>query len=72
MAETAGAARGSREVFHDGRWHAYAIYQRADLAPGFTVAGPAIIEQSDTTIPVLPGWQATIDDFDNLLMERKG
>jgi N-methylhydantoinase A len=63
---------GTREVYHDGRRLAYAVYQRADLAAGARIAGPAIIEQSDTTIPVLPGWLATVDDFDNLSMERKG
>ena len=30
------------------------IYARADLAPGYCINGPAIIEQLDTTIPVYP------------------
>ncbi|HMK81953.1 MAG TPA: hydantoinase/oxoprolinase family protein [Xanthobacteraceae bacterium] len=60
----------AREVYHDGKRITYAVYQRADLAAGARIEGPAIIEQSDTTIPVLPGWQATVDAFDNLMMER--
>jgi N-methylhydantoinase A len=28
--------------------------------------GPAIIEQDDTTTPVLPGWAAHVDDHGNL------
>jgi N-methylhydantoinase A len=63
---------GTREVFHDGKRHTYAVYQRADLGTGARIAGPAIIEQSDTTIPVPPGWHVMVDDYDNLLMERKG
>lgn len=60
----------ARDIYHQGKTRRYAIYQRADLAIGISVDGPAIIEQSDTTIPVLPGWRATLDVFDNLVMER--
>lgn len=66
------AAPTRREVYHDGQRQIYAVYQRSDLPAGTIVTGPAIIEQPDTTIPVLPGWTATVDAFDNLLMERKG
>ncbi len=38
------------------------IYVGATLAPGHSIAGPAIIEESFTTIVVYPGWVARIDD----------
>ena len=38
------------------------IYLGGELAPGAEVTGPAIIEESFTTIVVYPGWQARIDD----------
>ena len=38
------------------------IYLGAELVPGNEVAGPAIIEESFTTIVVYPGWQARVDD----------
>ncbi|HEX3298390.1 MAG TPA: hydantoinase/oxoprolinase family protein [Nocardioides sp.] len=41
---------------------------RADLAPGTTVAGPVIIEEYGSTVPVHPGFTATVDDFGNLLV----
>ena len=65
-------AHTTREVYHDGKRLPYAVYQRTDLAAGACITGPAIIEQNDTTIPVLPGWTAEVDAFDNLMMERKG
>jgi N-methylhydantoinase A len=61
---------GTRDVYHDGAWRPYAIYQRDALPAGTRIEGPAIIEQSDTTIPLLSGWSATIDPFGNLVMER--
>jgi N-methylhydantoinase A len=61
---------GTRDVYHDGAWRPYAIYQRDELPAGTRIEGPAIIEQSDTTIPLLSGWSATIDPFGNLVMQR--
>jgi N-methylhydantoinase A len=44
------------------------VYWRAALPPGFSVTGPAIIEQSDTTTVVYPGHGAVIDPSGNLLI----
>ncbi len=38
------------------------VFLGADLAPGSTVASPAIIEETFTTIVVYPGWKARVDD----------
>jgi N-methylhydantoinase A len=38
------------------------IYRGADLKPGNEVVGPAIIEESFTTIVVYPDWNAYVDD----------
>ena len=38
------------------------IFLGADLTPGMEIAGPAIIEETFTTIVVYPGWNARIDD----------
>jgi N-methylhydantoinase A len=44
------------------------VLWRTDLAPGTTVAGPVIIEEYGSTVPVHPGFTATVDDFGNLLV----
>ena len=59
---------GTRRVRFDGEWHETVVYDRAALAPGATVEGPAIIEQLDTTIPIEPGVAAEVDRFGNLLI----
>ena len=64
------ARTGSRKVWFDGGWQDTAIYARLDLPVGAEVAGPAILEQLDTTIVVDPGLKARVDDFGNLIVER--
>jgi N-methylhydantoinase A len=38
------------------------IFRGADLKPGHEVMGPAVIEETFTTIVVYPGWKAQVDD----------
>ena len=70
VAAKSEAARAVRDVYHAGVWQPYTIHQRDALPVGARLEGPAIIEQSDTTIPLLTGWSATVDPFGNLVMER--
>jgi N-methylhydantoinase A len=46
------------------------VVWRPDLAPGTTLAGPVVIEEYGSTVPVHPGFSATVDDFGNLLVVR--
>jgi N-methylhydantoinase A/oxoprolinase/acetone carboxylase beta subunit len=48
-----------------------AIWSRAALTDDARVCGPAIIEQSDTTILVEPGWTARVVGGGALLLERE-
>jgi N-methylhydantoinase A len=45
------------------------IYDRAELRPGQTMSGPAIIEQFDSTTVLYPGDRLSIDDVGNLLVK---
>ncbi len=45
------------------------VYDRARLAPGNVVAGPAVIEQLDATILLFPGDRGTVDPYLNLVVE---
>lgn len=44
------------------------VYDRAAMAPGFTFAGPAIVEQPDTTTLVEPGWHGMIDAGGSMIL----
>ncbi|MFM8678370.1 MAG: hydantoinase/oxoprolinase family protein [Alphaproteobacteria bacterium] len=45
------------------------VFDRARLAPGNVVAGPAVIEQLDATILLFPGDRGTVDAHLNLVVE---
>jgi N-methylhydantoinase A len=66
--EAAPKPTGYREVyFEEGGWQNTVIYGRTSLPIGFSVHGPAVIEQSDTTTLVLPRSTATVDERLNLI-----
>lgn len=64
------ARTGTRPVWFAGGWHETAIHARLDLPVGARIAGPAILEQPDSTIVVDPGLAARVDAFGNLIVER--
>jgi N-methylhydantoinase A len=45
------------------------VYDRATLMPGDAIAGPAVIEQLDSTTLLFPGDRATVDPHLNLIVE---
>jgi N-methylhydantoinase A/oxoprolinase/acetone carboxylase beta subunit len=70
--EAGTSLKGRRRlVLDDGIAAAAAIHDRARLAAGETIDGPAVIEQDDTTTLVLPGWQARVVAAAALMIERK-
>ena len=46
------------------------VYERDRLQTGNRIAGPAVIEQMDSTTFVLPGQTATVDPYHNLVIEE--
>ena len=45
-------------------------YDRAKLSCGQTIAGPAIVDQMDTTTVIPPGFSARIDNAGNIIIKR--
>ncbi|MFD2090833.1 hydantoinase/oxoprolinase family protein [Blastococcus deserti] len=64
------AVTGSRRVFFDD-WVDTPTYDRPRLAPGDVVRGPAIVEEFGSTVPVHPGFAATVDAYGNLLLTKE-
>jgi N-methylhydantoinase A len=63
------ARTGVRPVFYDD-WVDSPVYWRAHLVPGDRVTGPAVVEEFGSTVPVHPGFAATVDRFGNLVVRR--
>lgn len=49
-----------------------ALFRSSDLRPGHVITGPAIIEETFTTIVVYPGWRAHVDDAGDYELTRAG
>jgi N-methylhydantoinase A len=65
----AGEARvQATRVFADGGWHEAQIYDRARLAPGNEIPGPAIVTEMDSTALILPGHLGVVDEVGNILI----
>jgi len=58
----------TRSTYFDGGWSDTPVYWRDHLPYSFTLEGPAIIEQMDTTILIEPGDTANGDDQGNIII----
>ncbi|MBI2087808.1 MAG: hydantoinase/oxoprolinase family protein [Deltaproteobacteria bacterium] len=66
-----GALKGRRRAYFDG-WLDCPVYERERLQCGNRLAGPAIIEQVDSTIVMQPGHSARVDSYGNVIVEVMG
>ena len=64
------ARAGERSVYFDEAegFVTTPIYRRERLLAGHRIAGPAVIEQMDSTTVILPGQDALVDAHGNLLI----
>lgn len=59
----------NRSVYYSGHgWLDTPIYRRTSLVQGYTIVGPAIIEQMDTTLIVEPGQWVESDQHGNMIV----
>ncbi len=65
-----GARTGERPVWFEAAYSPARIYDRSLLRAGDVVAGPAVLEEFGSTIPVHPGFSAVVDRFGNVLLTR--
>ncbi len=52
-------------------WTSADIYDRGRLGAGDVIVGPAILEEFGSTIPVHPGFTASVDPYGNVLLSRE-
>jgi N-methylhydantoinase A len=78
LREVMAAARGDllpearqREVVIDGHFVTVPVHDRLQLPAHCSFDGPAIVEQSDTTTVIGPGWAARVHPSGALVLERK-
>ena len=62
---------GMRETVFDGETVETAVYERTTLGAGSEVEGPAILEFTETTCVVRPGWRGLVEEHGTLVLERR-
>jgi N-methylhydantoinase A len=68
--EAGEARRGSRRALFEGHgWCDCAVYDRYRLAPGAAFAGPALVEERESTCVIPPGALVSVDRHRNLIIE---
>jgi N-methylhydantoinase A/oxoprolinase/acetone carboxylase beta subunit len=66
----ASAPKGTRPIFLQGAWRETPVHDRAALALGRPVTGPAVIDEEYTTILIGPGWSVAPRATGDLVAER--
>jgi N-methylhydantoinase A len=75
MAPDAGATvdaarKGSREAYADGRFVEHEVYDRSTLPVDERIAGPAIVEEPESTTLIGPDATFHADEVGNLIVEQ--
>jgi N-methylhydantoinase A len=72
------ASRGSKnpasqasQIFSEGKTRNTNFYRRDDLLAGHHISGPAIITEYSATTLLPPQWNASVDVYGQVLLERK-
>jgi N-methylhydantoinase A len=60
-----------RQVYLSGAWRDVPVRVARHLAVGEAVRGPLLVEASDTTLLVLPGWQAMAGRYGEVAIRRE-
>ena len=47
------------------------VYERSQLKAGNVIAGPALVEQMDSTVVIAPGWEASVDTFGDIIIKSQ-
>ncbi len=58
-----------RRVYFEGEWLDTTVHVREHLPVGFSLDGPAIVEEYDSTTVVPPGWRLKVDPTGCMVME---
>ena len=69
-AGTPAEAKGARSVYLAGDEVEVPVFDRSKLGTAQAIRGPVIVEERETTVFVLPGWQLSVDADGSLIADR--
>lgn len=68
--DVADAVIETRRVYYDD-WCEAVIYDRAKLGAGHRIAGPSVVQEFGSTVPIHPGFDAEVDRYGNLIITKQ-
>ncbi|HEX6678099.1 MAG TPA: hydantoinase/oxoprolinase family protein [Actinomycetes bacterium] len=71
LARRSQPARRRLASFGEDGWEEVEAVDRGSLETGAKVRGPAVVESSDSTCVVRPGWDGVVDAVGTLVLERR-
>ncbi len=66
--DSSSALKGRRDAYFDGGLMSAPLYDGGKLCAGHIVDGPAIVEETYTTIVLFPGQRAEVDEYSNYMV----
>lgn len=66
------ALKGKRQVFKDGGFTAYKIFNREKLLAGNILSGPVIVEETTSTVVIHPNQSLKVDRYGDLVIKIGG
>lgn len=60
----------TRNVFINGRYEEFKVYDKSTLPTRYKVPGPAVLEDPTSTIIILKGQRGEIDEYGNVIITR--
>ncbi|GAC1323660.1 MAG: hydantoinase/oxoprolinase family protein [Chloroflexota bacterium] len=70
VVSTGTEAGGQRRVWIDGEWKSVPVWHRSTMGRETRIGGLAIVEFSDATCVVRPGWRGEVDAMGTLVLRR--
>ena len=67
---TDSASVGTRDGYFDGERYDVSVWNRDTVQAGKSISGPAVLEDSESTTVVPPGWSGSVRDDGGLVLER--
>jgi N-methylhydantoinase A len=71
LSATVANPKSTRKAHFGGADVDTPVYQRRELARDQAIKGPAIIEERETTIIILPGWTAKVHATGSIMASRE-
>lgn len=72
LAADTAPQRSHRQVYFNGAFVETPVYQRSSLGAGFTLDGPAVVEEFGSTTVVFPGQRLDVDPHGILIVRPAG